>query len=133
MFCGFRKAVSAKKACAGLPVNWQVLRAKLPLAPPHVLRELRTTRQVRSQKPVYLIAGQPVQNFRVLWVAKGLDRKEGLRRLARDLDGSHGEASGLFWFCDEPMYAVEPERVLGPVWQKARNDTWRALLDHNTT
>jgi hypothetical protein len=102
--------------------------AKLPLAPPHVLRELRTTGQVRSPKPVYMIAGQPVMNFRVLWVAKGAERKDGLRRLARDLDGSQRESSGLFWFTDEPMYAAQPERVLGPVWQKARNDTWRALL-----
>jgi hypothetical protein len=102
--------------------------AKLPLAPPHVLRELRTSGRLRSQKPVYLIAGQPVQNFRVLWVAKGVERKDGLRRLARDLDGPQGEASGLFWFTDEPMYAAAPERVLGPVWQKARNDDWRTLV-----
>jgi hypothetical protein len=102
--------------------------AKLPLAPPHVLRDLRTSGQVRSSKPVSMIAGQPVLNFRVLWVAKGAERKDGLRRLVRDLDGPQAEASGLFWFTDEPMYAAEPERVLGPIWQKARNDTWRALL-----
>jgi len=102
--------------------------AKLPLAPPHMLRELHHTGQVRSRKPVYTIAGQPVLNFRVLWVAKGTQRKEGLRRLARDLHGPQGEGSGLFWFTDEPMYADQPEQVLGPVWQKARNDTWRALL-----
>ena len=102
--------------------------AKLPIAPPHILREMRTTGQIRSAKPVYTIAGQPVLNFRVLWVAKCVERKEGLRRLARDLNGPQGEGSGLFWFTHEPMYADQPEQVLGPVWQKARNDTWRTLL-----
>ena len=102
--------------------------ATLPIAPPHVLREMRTTGQVRSQKPICTIAGQPVLHLRVLWVAKGAERKDGLRRLARDLDGSQGEASGLFWFTHEPMCADQPEQVLGPVWQKARNDTWRPLF-----
>jgi hypothetical protein len=102
--------------------------ASLPLAPAHVLREMRRTGQLRSRKPVYLIAGQPVQNFRVLWVAKGVERKEGLRRLAHDLEGPQGDAAGLFWFTDESQYLDTPERVLGPVWQKGRNDTWRALL-----
>jgi len=53
-------------------------------------REMRTARQVRSPKPVYMIAGQPVMNFRVLWVAKGAERKDGLRRLARDAGWSSG-------------------------------------------
>lgn len=102
--------------------------ASLPLAPAHVLREMRRTGQLRSRKPVYLIAGQPVQNFRVLWVAKGAERKEGLRRLAHDLEGPQGDAAGLFWFTDEGQYSDAPERILGPVWQKARNDVWRPLL-----
>ncbi len=102
--------------------------ATLPLAPPHVLREMRSTAKVRATQPVYLIAGQPIVNFRVLWVAKGAERKEGLRRLARDLGGPQGEASGLLWFTHEAQYIDQPERVLGPVWQKARNDTSRPLL-----
>ena len=102
--------------------------ARLPRAPAHVLREMHKTGQLRSRKPVYLLAGQPVQNFRVLWVAKGRERKEGLRRLAHDLEGPQGDAAGLFWFTDEGQYLDAPERILGPVWQKARNDTWRPLL-----
>ena len=102
--------------------------ATLATAPPHVVRELRRTGQVRTTKPVYSIAGEPIVNFRVLWVAKGVERKEGLRRLARDLDGPLGEASGLFWFTHEALYLDRPERVLESVWQKARNDTWRSLL-----
>jgi hypothetical protein len=102
--------------------------AGLPLAPAHVAREMRMSGQVRSTQPIYAIAGQPVANFRVLWVAKGADRKEGLRRLARDLDGPQGEASGLFWFTHEAQYLEEPKRVLESVWQKARNDVWRPLL-----
>ena len=110
---------------------WRQLRrgiAALPVAPPHVVREMRSTGQIPPAKPVYTIAGRPVMNFRVLWVAKGAERKEGLRRLARDLDGPQGEASGLFWFTHEAHYTDQPERVLEPVWQKARNDTWRPLL-----
>lgn len=102
--------------------------ARLPLAPRHVLRELRRTGQLRTQKPVYLIAGQPARHCRVLWVAKGPERMEGLRRLARDLGGPQSEAGGLMWFTHEGQYLAEPERVLGPVWQKARNETWRSLL-----
>jgi len=89
---------------------------------------MRSTAKVRATQPVYLIAGQPIVNFRVLWVAKGAERKEGLRRLARDLGGPQGEASGLLWFTHEAQYIDQPERVLGPVWQKARNDTSRPLL-----
>ena len=63
-------------------------------------------------------------NFRVLWVARGSDRKEGLRRLARDMDGPQGEASGLFWFTHESQYLDKPERVLESVWQKGRNEVW---------
>src|SRR5262245_1949252 len=55
---------------------------------------------------------------------------ESLRRLARDLDGPQGEASGLFWFTHEHLYGEQPEQMLGPVWQKARNGTWRPLLGH---
>ena len=102
--------------------------AKLTLAPPHVLRELSALRVGRPTKPVFTIAGQPVVNFRVLWVAKGAERKEGLRRLARDLDGPQGEASGLFWFTHEAQYLDQPERVLEAVWQKARNGLWRPLF-----
>jgi hypothetical protein len=104
----------------------------LPLAPGHVVREMRRTGQVRSTQPIYSLAGQPVVNFRVLWVGKGSDRKEGLRRLARDLDGPQGEASGLFWFTHEAQYLDEPERVLEAVWQKGRNDVWRPLINQNT-
>lgn len=106
--------------------------ATLPLAPPHVVREMRKSGQVRSTQPVYSLAGQPVVNFRVLWVARGSDRKEGLRRLARDLDGPQGEASGLFWFTHEGHYLDEPERVLESIWQKGRNDVWRPLINLNT-
>jgi hypothetical protein len=106
--------------------------ASLPRAPAHVLREMRRTGQLRSRKPVYLLAGQPVQNFRVLWVAKGVERKEGLRRLAHDLEGPQGDAAGLMWFTDEGQYCEEPEKILGPVWQKARNDPWRPLLNEKT-
>jgi hypothetical protein len=89
---------------------------------------MRSTGQVRATQPVYTIAGQPIVHFRVLWVAKGAERKEGLRRLARDVDGPQGEASGLFWFTHEAQYFDQPERVLESVWQKARNDFWRPLL-----
>lgn len=106
--------------------------ASLPLAPPHMVREMRRTGQLRVHTPVYLIAGQPVQNVRVLWVAKGRERKEGLRRLAHDLEGPQGDAAGLFWFTDEGQYCAEPEKILGPVWQKARNETWRPLLHEQT-
>ena len=106
--------------------------ATLPLASPHQLREMRSTGQVRAAQPVYLIAGQPLVHFRVLWVAKGVERKEGLRRLARDVDGPQGEASGLFWFTHEAQYIDQPERVLESVWQKARNDVWRSLLSMKT-
>jgi hypothetical protein len=102
--------------------------AKLPLAPPHVLRELRALGQVQPTKQVYTIADQTVENFRVLWIAKGAERKEGLRRLARSLDSRHSEASGLFWFTHEFQYIDQPERMLEPIWQKARNDDWRQLL-----
>jgi hypothetical protein len=102
--------------------------ATLPLASPHVAREMRHAGRVRATQPVYTIAGQPIVHFRVLWVAKGAERKEGLRRLAHDLDSPQGEASGLLWFTHEAQYIDRPDRVLGPVWQKARNDTWRPLL-----
>ena len=103
--------------------------AKLPLAPPHVLRALHAVGQVRSPQRVYSLADQPITNFRVLWIAKGPERKEGLRRLARGLDSPQSEASGLFWFTHEAQYLAQPERILESVWQKARNDTWRSLLD----
>jgi hypothetical protein len=106
--------------------------ATLPLAPPHVLRQLQHIGQVRASQRVYTLAGQPLVNFRVLWVAKGLERMEGLRRLARDLDGPQGEAAGLMWFTHQAQYIDEPERVLGPVWQKGRNDTLRPLLSDIT-
>ena len=103
--------------------------AKLPLAPPHVLRELHAVGQIRSSQRVYSLADQPITNFRALWLAKGAARKEGLRRLARGLDSPQGEASGLFWFTNEAQYFDQPERILEAVWQKARNDTWRQLLN----
>lgn len=102
--------------------------ASLPAAPAHVLRALRRRGQIRDRQCVYTLAGQPILNFRVLWVTKGADRKDGLRREARDLEGPHSDAAGLLWFTHEAQYSDEPERVLGPVWQKARNDTWRTLL-----
>jgi hypothetical protein len=102
--------------------------ASLPLAPAHVIRELRQRAEVRANQRVYALAGQPIVNFRVLWVAKGVERKDGLRRLARDLEGPQSDAAGLLWFTHEAQYSDEPERVFGPVWQKARNDTWRPLL-----
>jgi hypothetical protein len=102
--------------------------AKLPLAPPHVVRELRASGQLRDKRPVYMIAGQPVLDFRVLWIAKGSGRMEGLRRLVREIGGPQGVAAGLFLFTHEDQYANEPERVFAPIWQKARNDTWRSLL-----
>jgi hypothetical protein len=110
---------------------WRQIRqgaAQLPLAPLSLVRDLRRSGQIRSEQRVYLIAGKPVADFRVLWVAQGLERKEGLRRLAREVGGPQGEAAGLFWFTHEAQYLDQPERVLGPVWQKARNDTWRSLL-----
>jgi hypothetical protein len=102
--------------------------AKLPLAPPHVVRQLRSSGQLRDTRQVYMIAGQPVLDFRVLWVAKGRERMEGLRRLAREVGGPQGVAAGLFLFTHEGQYVNDPERVLAPIWQKARNDTWRELL-----
>jgi hypothetical protein len=30
----------------------------------------------------------------------------------------------------EHLYGEQSEQMLGPVWQKARNDTWRPLLGH---
>ena len=102
--------------------------ATLPLAPPHVVRQMQGTGQLRDGQRVSLLAGQPIVNFRVLWVAKGVERKEGLRRLARELGGPQGAAAGLMWLTHQTQYLDEPERVLGPVWQKARNDTWRTLL-----
>jgi hypothetical protein len=106
--------------------------ATLPLAPQHVVREIRKSGHVRPTQSVYSIAGQPVVNFRVLWLTKGIDRKEGLRRLARELDGPQGEASGLFWLTNESQYIDEPERMLESIWQKARNDEWRTLLRPKT-
>jgi hypothetical protein len=100
--------------------------AKLPVAPPHVVRDLGP---VRPTQRVYTLADQPITNFRVLWIAKGAERKDGLRWLARGLDGPHGEASGLFWFTHESQYASTPERILESVWQKARNETRRPLLE----
>jgi hypothetical protein len=119
-----------KKMIAYVHLSRQIKRgtATLPTAPPHVLRELRQRGQIRATQRVYTFAGQPILNFRVLWVAKGVDRKDGLRREARDLEGPHSDAAGLLWFTHEAQYSDEPERVLGPVWQKARNDTWRTLL-----
>jgi hypothetical protein len=123
-----------KKKVAYVHLLRQIKRgtATLPLAPAHVVRAMRQTGHVRPTQSVYSLAGQPVVNFRVLWIAKGADRKEGLRRLARDLDDQLGEASGLFWYTNEAQYLDQPERMLEAVWQKARNDTWRALLDQNT-
>jgi hypothetical protein len=106
--------------------------ATLPLAAPTVVREMRRAGQLRARQRVYAIAGQPITNFRVLWVAKGAERQTGLRRLARDLDGSTSEAAGLFWFTHEALYLDQAERVIEAVWQKARNDTWRPLLDNTT-
>jgi hypothetical protein len=103
-------------------------RAKLPLAPPHVVRQLRSSGQLRDTRPVYTIAGQPVLDFRVLWVAKGIDRMHGLRRLACEVGGPHGVAAGLFLFTHEAQYIDQPERVFAPIWQKARNEDWRQLL-----
>jgi insertion element IS1 protein InsB len=102
--------------------------ARLPIAAPPVVRDLRRSRQVRPHQRVYALAGQPIVHFRVLWVAKGAERKDGLRQLARDLEGPHSAAAGLLWFTHEAQYLEEPARVLGPVWQKARNETWRQVL-----
>jgi len=102
--------------------------ARLPLAPPHVLRELRASGQLREKKPVYMIGGQPVLDFRVLWIAKGPERMEGLRRLARELGGPQGVAAGLFLFTHEAQYADDPERVFAPIWKKARNEIMREVL-----
>jgi hypothetical protein len=114
---------------------WRQIRqgtAQLPRAPRHLVRDLRRSGQLRTDKPVYLIAGKPVIDFRVLWVAQGLGRMEALRRLAREVGAQQAEAAGLFWFTHEAQYINQPERVLGPIWQKARNDTWRPLLGHIT-
>jgi hypothetical protein len=124
-----------KKIIAYVELSRQIKHgsASLPLASAHVLRELRWRGQVRPHQRVYTLAGQPIVNFRVLWVARGAERKDGLRRLARDLEGPHSAAAGLLWFTHEAQYLDEPERVLGPVWQKARNDTWRPLLTMQTS
>ena len=109
---------------------WQQLKhgvTPLPRASKHLVQALRRRGQLRAEKPVFLIGDKPVIDFRVLWVTQGLERKEGLRRLAREVGGHHAEAAGLFWFTYQAQYLDEPERVLGPVWQKARNDTWRPL------
>jgi hypothetical protein len=110
---------------------WRQIRqgtAKLPLAPVHVVRQLRSSGQLRDKRPVYTIAGQPVLDFRVLWIAKGVERKDGLRRLAREVGGPQGVAAGLFLFTHEAQYSDDPERVFAPIWQKARNDEWRQLV-----
>jgi hypothetical protein len=123
------KRVKAKMT--GYVHLWRQIRhgtAKLPLAPPHVMRELRRNGQLRDNRPVYTIAGQPVLDFRVLWVAQGVERMHGLRRLAREIGGPQGVAAGLFLFTHEAQYVNDPERVFEPIWQKARNDTWRELL-----
>jgi protein involved in plasmid replication-relaxation len=44
--------------------------ATLPLAPPHVVRQMQRTRHLRDGQRVYMLAGQPIVNFRVLWVAR---------------------------------------------------------------
>jgi hypothetical protein len=67
-------------------------------------------------------------DFRVLWITKGIERKEGLRRLAREVGGPQEKAAGLFWFSNEGQSLGQPERVFAPIWQKAHNDTWRPLL-----
>jgi hypothetical protein len=74
-------------------------------------------------------AAQVPWPFRVLTVTRSEARKDNLRRLAHD----YGRKLNTFWFVSRQHFSwtnrmslVEQEQ---PIFQSARDDTWRAILD----
>jgi hypothetical protein len=66
-----------------------------------------------------------MDHFRVLTVTPTEAMKEVLRAIAARIPTSRG----LFWFTSEQRYRDNPANLLAPIWQTAKNDDWRALLE----
>jgi hypothetical protein len=66
-----------------------------------------------------------MEHFRVLTVTPTEAMKEVLRAIAARIPTSRG----LFWFATEEHYRDSPTHLLAPIWQTAKNNEWRALLE----
>lgn len=70
-----------------------------------------------------------IGNFRVLTITKTEARKENLRAITKGADDRKA-GSLMFWFTSEQRYNLEePGRILGPIWQTPKDDTWHHLLE----
>jgi len=70
-----------------------------------------------------------IESFRVLTITTTEQRKENLRRRAKEADAKQA-GSGIFWFASEESYQLkEPETILKPIWQTPRDDAMHHLLE----
>lgn len=70
-----------------------------------------------------------IKSFRVLTITKSEQRKENLRKTTKNADDWQ-KGSPMFWFTSEQNYNMEkPESILKPIWQTAKDDRHRSLLD----
>ncbi len=67
-------------------------------------------------------------SFRVLTLTISKERRDNLRAVARTVDDKQ-RGTGLFWFLCEKDYQDTPERLFEPLWQTARDDRMRGLLE----
>jgi len=70
-----------------------------------------------------------IPNFRVLSISRTEERKENMRRIAKRANDRE-TGSAMFWFACEKSYNLKnPESVLKPIWQSAKNDDWHHILE----
>jgi hypothetical protein len=69
--------------------------------------------------------GHKIDHFRVLIIAP----TDAMAQLLRSIASRIPSSRGLFWFTSEQRYRDNPAYLLGPIWQTAKNDNWRALLE----
>jgi hypothetical protein len=66
-----------------------------------------------------------MEHFRVLTIAP----TDAMAHLLRSIASRIPSSRGLFWFTSEQRYRDNPANLLAPIWQTAKNDDWRALLE----
>jgi len=68
-----------------------------------------------------------MKSFRVLTITLSQERKENLRRTARDVD-PEGRGRNLFWFACDRSYQARPQELLAAIWQTPADETLRSIF-----
>jgi Replication-relaxation len=68
-----------------------------------------------------------MKGFAVLTITLSEERKENLRRIAKEVD-PNGRGLNLWWFACEKSYQAKPQELVGTIWQTAADDTLRSMF-----